>query len=70
MQQFIINVALSNLAIYTHTTLAGRDDILCQLASGLLDFYSHAPRGARLLQADIERQAREISTHTPLAGRD
>ena len=33
------------------------------------DFYSHAPRGARLF-IQICINLRTISTHTPLAGRD
>ena len=34
------------------------------------DFYSHAPRGARLLQGERNHAGVQISTHTPLAGRD
>ena len=33
-------------------------------------FYSHAPRGARLFGQEVYCLGAEISTHTPLAGRD
>ena len=35
-----------------------------------IDFYSHAPRGARLPAVPFIIPAPRISTHTPLAGRD
>ena len=37
---------------------------------GLYDFYSHAPRGARRGKACMKDRLSQISTHTPLAGRD
>ena len=57
------------MIISTHTPLAGRDEIRNFIVSLQLDFYSHAPCGARreyIRGWFIER----ISTHTPLAGRD
>ena len=36
----------------------------------MYDFYSHAPRGARLDTMWVKGKLTEISTHTPLAGRD
>ena len=56
--------------ISTHTPLAGRDGNCGAATAGDSDFYSHAPRGARL-GADVYWSAdNTISTHTPLAGRD
>ena len=78
--------------ISTHTPLAGRDAIRQTPDVRQGDFYSHAPRGARLLYRHCRDQGHEflltrpsrgatiyripllplteISTHTPLAGRD
>ena len=56
--------------ISTHTPLAGRDGIDVRLLQWLLDFYSHAPRGARLEFLQFVLSICDISTHTPLAGRD
>ena len=56
--------------ISTHTPLAGRDLQGKVEAYEQADFYSHAPRGARLSGLDKVETAIKISTHTPLAGRD
>ena len=55
--------------ISTHTPLAGRDPSPVNAHVNIVDFYSHAPRGARLADA-VGKTAEKISTHTPLAGRD
>ena len=56
--------------ISTHTPLAGRDAIAAIGSTATIDFYSHAPRGARHICYDWECRCSTISTHTPLAGRD
>ena len=78
--------------ISTHTPLAGRDGTILYESGTTVNFYSHAPRGARPKQITgtvkskkflLTRPSRgatpgpaivnsfsEISTHTPLAGRD
>ena len=42
-----------NVQISTHTPLAGRDESIRQVIPRFDDFYSHAPRGARLSSAMI-----------------
>ena len=54
--------------ISTHAPLAGRDAV-SDTVSAKNDFYSRAPRGARLVAA-AKKAGFEISTHAPLAGRD
>ena len=39
--------------ISTHTPLAGRDESLANMSRNSCNFYSHAPRGARLRQFTI-----------------
>ena len=56
--------------ISTHTPLAGRDQVVRGHAEIFGNFYSHAPRGARLEALQKRAELTEISTHTPLAGRD
>ena len=56
--------------ISTHTPLAGRDFRLWLQYPGILNFYSHAPRGARRRRSKTYPRTSSISTHTPLAGRD
>ncbi len=56
--------------ISTHTPLAGRDAIAMIGTAVVMDFYSHAPCGARRRIIVISRIVFAISTHTPLAGRD
>ena len=58
------------LAISTHTPLAGRDLLPTDDYFRQLDFYSHAPRGARRPRYKPVPRPEIISTHTPLAGRD
>ncbi len=55
--------------ISTHTPLAGRDAVFCNVVALFNYFYSHAPCGARQHHQYQQEQA-PISTHTPLAGRD
>ena len=55
--------------ISTHTPLAGRDRLFECWRVGKENFYSHAPRGARL-HFQLLFRVLGISTHTPLAGRD
>ncbi len=60
-----------SVQISTHTPLAGRDsEPQYHQQTMVLDFYSHAPRGARLVAGSICCSFFPISTHTPLAGRD
>ena len=56
--------------ISTHTPLAGRDCGKKGFFLLLNNFYSHAPRGARLNLSYFVFFNIIISTHTPLAGRD
>ena len=56
--------------ISTHTPLAGRDYLDSNDYQRFRDFYSHAPRGARLPLLACPERLPVISTHTPLAGRD
>ena len=57
-------------AISTHTPLAGRDRRKKVKWLSKIDFYSHAPRGARPDEQNKMAGYVAISTHTPLAGRD
>ena len=59
---FIINIS-------THTPLAGRDADFDKDFRAEINFYSHAPCGARRDESRV-CWSRKISTHTPLAGRD
>ena len=65
-----LNCTATYTGISTHTPLAGRDVEVEGVALGLVDFYSHAPRGARHSKNVLYPAGRNISTHTPLAGRD
>ena len=56
--------------ISTHTPLAGRDKASAVECCRTMNFYSHAPRGARPMPDDVILLTDPISTHTPLAGRD
>ena len=58
------------MTISTHTPLAGRDIYGLYHRRYIPNFYSHAPRGARLSWPVFFPSALQISTHTPLAGRD
>ena len=60
---------LPRWTISTHTPLAGRDSLAEVENSEFVNFYSHAPRGARRQYLAFSF-THKISTHTPLAGRD
>ena len=88
---FAVEIFVGTADISTHTPLAGRDGIFTFGSLNNINFYSHAPCGARRVgatdsQLDIyfyshapcgarrketlKMDSIEISTHTPLAGRD
>ena len=56
--------------ISTHTPHAGRDRFLRILFFHGVNFYSHAPCGARRCKKLFLVKSGKISTHTPHAGRD
>ena len=61
---------MMTLQISTHTPRAGRDIKIITTDAGTVNFYSHAPCGARLPVAVWFLLTTWISTHTPRAGRD
>ena len=55
--------------ISTHTPLAGRDDKSCGLQAHVYDFYSHAPRGARLCPSSRSHLRDDFYSHAPRGAR-
>ena len=57
------------LRISTHTLLAGRDPEPLDFLKDTLDFYSHAPRGARQLPVLGIIRVRNFYSHAPRGAR-
>ena len=55
--------------ISTHTPLAGRDQGTQNYYSQLLDFYSHAPRGARQVSELVDPHQVDFYSHAPRGAR-
>ena len=61
--------ASCNIHISTHTPLAGRDVCHYSASSSARNFYSHAPRGARLLTAIVTDYTGDFYSHAPRGAR-
>ena len=61
---------ITMIYISTHTPHAGRDGKTPKKSTLGMNFYSHAPCGARLVLSFCFHSRCAISTHTPHAGRD
>ena len=55
--------------ISTHTPLAGRDENAASKVSGTIDFYSHAPRGARPKSWQQLPASQNFYSHAPRGAR-
>ena len=65
----ICRMYCSILSISTHTPLAGRDDMDAYEHSERCDFYSHAPRGARLFVSQPSAYQTDFYSHAPRGAR-
>ena len=65
----IIGTDSETNSISTHTPLAGRDPGMFERAQIHEDFYSHAPRGARLNIAEYYWKTHNFYSHAPRGAR-
>ena len=56
-------------AISTHTPLAGRDMDQIKAKADMINFYSHAPRGARHRYVDFTSAVLDFYSHAPRGAR-